>query len=97
LLHLAEQLASEPVEVLQGHKVVEVRPAGVSKGNYVRRLDLDDAFVLAIGHDRTDFDTYAALGERGVTVHVGAAGERNRFWVGSPAEVRALLRGLLRP
>lgn len=95
LLHLAEQLASDPVEVLQGHKVVEVRPAGVSKGNYVRRLDLDDAFVLAIGDDRTDFDTYAALGDRGVTVHVGALGERNRFWVDSPAEVRALLRALL--
>jgi|LNFM01.1.fsa_nt_gb trehalose 6-phosphate synthase/phosphatase len=96
LLHLAEQLASEPVEVLSGRKVVELRPAGVSKGNYVRTLDLDDAFVLAIGDDRTDFDTYAALGERAVTVHVGETGERNRFWVDSPREVRDLLRELLR-
>lgn len=96
LLHLAEQLASEPVEVLSGRKVVELRPVGVSKGNYVRSLDLDDAFVLAIGDDRTDFDTYAALGDRAVTVHVGETGERNRFWVDSPREVRDLLRELLR-
>lgn len=96
LLHLAEQLASDPVEVLSGRKVVELRPAGVSKGNYVRRLDLDNAFVLAIGDDRTDYDTYAALEERAVTVHVGDSGERNRFWVESPREVRSLLRALLR-
>lgn len=91
LVHLAEQFANEPVELLQGRKLVELRSAGVSKGSYVRSLDLAGAFVLAIGDDRTDFDTYSALGADGVAVHVGTAGEGNRYWVSSPVEVRAML------
>jgi trehalose 6-phosphate synthase/phosphatase len=91
LVHLAEQFANEPVELLQGRKLVELRAAGINKGSYVRSLDLTGAFVLAIGDDRTDFDTYSALDEAGVAVHVGSAGEGNRYWVSSPVEVRALL------
>jgi len=91
LIHLAEQFASEPVELLQGRKLVELRSAGCSKGSYVRSLDLTNAFVLAIGDDRTDFDTYAALGEGGIAVHVGSRGEGNHYWVSSPVEVRAML------
>lgn len=91
LVHLGEQFANEPVELLQGRKLVEMRSAGVSKGGYVRSLDLEGAFVLAIGDDRTDFDTYSALGDGGVAVHVGSLGEGNRYWVSSPVEVRAML------
>ncbi len=94
-LHLAEQFANEPVEILAGRKVIELRAAGVDKGRYVRGLDLSDAFVLAVGDDRTDIEMYSALPPEAISVHVGADGERNRYRVDAPAEVRALLEELI--
>jgi len=94
-LHLAERFANEPVEILAGRKVIELRAAGIDKGRYVRDLDLDDAFVLAIGDDRTDIDMYSALPEHAISVHVGLEGERNRYRVDSPSEVRDLLAALV--
>lgn len=94
-LHLGEQFANEPVEILAGRKVVELRAAGVDKGRYVAGLDLRDAFVLAVGDDRTDVDMYAALPPSATTIHVGDGGERNMYRVESPAEVRAVLLHLL--
>ncbi|MBC8070898.1 MAG: trehalose-phosphatase, partial [Deltaproteobacteria bacterium] len=94
-LHLAEQFANEPVEILAGRKVIELRAAGIDKGRYVRGLDLSDAFVLAIGDDRTDVDMYSALPEHATSVHVGLEGERNRYRVDAPADVRALLEALV--
>ncbi len=94
-LHLAEQFANDPVEILTGHQVVELRAGGIDKGRYVRALDLEDAFVLAMGDDRTDFDMYAALPDHAIAIHVGVAGRHNRYRVDSPAEVRALLGALL--
>lgn len=93
-LHLAEQFANEPVEVLAGRKVVELRAAGVDKGRYVSSLDLAGAFVLAIGDDRTDIEMYGALPPDAISVHVGDDGERNRYRVDAPTEVRALLDAL---
>ncbi|MBK8714723.1 MAG: bifunctional alpha,alpha-trehalose-phosphate synthase (UDP-forming)/trehalose-phosphatase [Deltaproteobacteria bacterium] len=93
-LHLGEQFANEPVEILAGRKVVELRAAGVDKGHYVRSLDLRDAFVLAIGDDRTDVDMYSALPPGSTSVHVGVTGELNLYRVESPADVRGLLARL---
>lgn len=94
-LHLAEQFAAAPVDILTGRKVVELRANGADKGNYVRRVDLRDAFVLAVGDDRTDYDVHAAVSPDGVTIHVGPDGKHNRFWVESPLEIRGLLRELV--
>lgn len=73
-VHLRELLSNLPVEVIQGAKVLEVRPQGVRKG-----LVLDDiadavaagAFVVAFGDDRTDEDLFAALPRSSVAVRVG--------------------------
>jgi trehalose 6-phosphate synthase/phosphatase len=94
-LHLAEQFANEPVEILAGRKVVELRAAGVDKGRYVRGLDLTSAFVLAVGDDRTDIEMYGALPPDAISVHVGGDGERNRYRVDAPTDVRALLEELI--
>ncbi len=92
---LEDAFSNQPVEVLLGHKVVEVRAAGVHKGVYVRRSVREadaSTFVLAIGDDRTDLDMYAAVPPGGTRIHLGAQTEGIDYRLDSPADVRALLR-----
>jgi trehalose 6-phosphate synthase/phosphatase len=94
---LAEEFASLPIEVLRGHKVLEMRASGVNKGTYLRSMiedEPDDTFLLCIGDDRTDLDMYAALPEHGISLHVGAEGDGMDHRLESPREVRELLESL---
>jgi trehalose 6-phosphate synthase/phosphatase len=73
-LHLATVLGNAPVELLQGDRVLEVRPHGVDKGivaAQVARRAPPDALLLAMGDDRTDEDLFAALPPEAIAVHVG--------------------------
>lgn len=100
LSELSASLARLPVEVVHGHRVVEVRAAGVHKGAYVTRVLADrspsDA-VLCIGDDRADRDMFRALPDTAIAVHVGRGDEHAKYRIESPARVRALLARLLGP
>jgi len=87
-----------------GKEVVEVRPAGTSKGTAMRRLlrEAGGETVLYAGDDTTDEDAFAALEEAAsgdaLTVRVegeSEAGTRARFTIASQAEVAELLRRLI--
>jgi len=86
-------------EVLHGHKVVEVRVAGVSKASAVvsllARLPATE-FILAAGDDRTDEDLFAQLPLSAWTVHIGSRASRARFSLPDVSAFRALLGELLR-
>ena len=97
-LHLTQLLSNQPVEILAGHKVLEIRPYGVNKGRIVPQLTpdrLSSTAVLAIGDDRTDEDLFAAVPPDAVTIRVGPGPTRARFRLESVAAVRALLRSLV--
>jgi trehalose 6-phosphate synthase/phosphatase len=97
-LHLTQLLSNQPVEILAGHKVVEIRPFGIDKGRIVPPLSpekLASTTVLAIGDDRTDEDLFTALPPDAITVRVGPGPTRARFRVDGVAAVRALLRSLV--
>lgn len=94
--HLEEGMADQPVEVMRGNKVIEVRPAGVSKGRAALRLlrgALDDLpFVLACGDDVTDESMFRDLPAGAWTVLVGSRESTARHRVETPADCRTLLR-----
>ena len=97
-LHLSQLLSNQPVEILAGHKVLEIRPHGVHKGRIVPPLSpekLASTTVLAIGDDRTDEDLYAALPPDAITIRVGPGPTRARFRLDGVAAVRSLLRSLI--
>jgi trehalose 6-phosphate synthase/phosphatase len=98
-LHLSELLTNAPVEILQGDKVVEIRPHGIDKGR-AARLALagrpEDAVVLAMGDDRTDEDLFAALPEGSLSVHVGPSESRATLRVADVRAARALLAEIAR-
>jgi trehalose 6-phosphate synthase/phosphatase len=96
-LLLAEAFAGQPMDVLPGDRVVEVRPKEVHKGRVVGEATQElppGALVVAIGDDRTDEDLFAAMPEGGLTVHAGHKPTRAAFRVNGPGEVRKLLNSL---
>ena len=86
--HLEGVLANEPVEVVMGAQIVEVKPSGVTKGGVVERImkhitgrgssQLPD-FVFCCGDDRSDEDMFRAVErltapKKGGQTEVGAQG-----------------------
>ena len=97
-LHLTQLLSNQPVEILAGHKVVEIRPYGIHKGKIVPPLPperLSTTTVLAIGDDRTDEDLFAALPPEAVSIKVGPGFTHARFRVDGVPAARALLQSLV--
>jgi trehalose 6-phosphate synthase/phosphatase len=100
LMAIEQLLPGVPAEILSGHRVIEVRATGVSKGRYVKGLFPQGRqrghAVLAIGDDRTDQEMYAALPDGAVSVHVGtrrpSGPSRHQHLIPEPADARALLR-----
>jgi trehalose 6-phosphate synthase/phosphatase len=82
-----------PVDVLEGDRVLEVRPRGVHKGRIIPAIAATGALIVALGDDRTDEDVFTALPPGAVSVRVGSHGPVSaaRWAVKDPAAARALL------
>jgi trehalose 6-phosphate synthase/phosphatase len=97
-LHLNQLLSNQPVEILAGNRVIEIRPYGVHKGRIVPALSAERqaaTAIVAIGDDRTDEDLFNALPPEAITIRVGPGPTRARFRLDGVGGVRQLLRSLL--
>jgi len=97
-LLLGDVLSNQPLEVLEGKKVLEVRLRGVSKAlvaHRVREEIAPDGLIVAIGDDRTDEDLFRALPPSAITVAVGRAWTSATFHLDDFRAVRRALRSLL--
>jgi trehalose 6-phosphate synthase/phosphatase len=95
---LGDALSNQPLEVLEGKKVIEVRLRGVSKGLVSRRVVNDTApgvQIIAVGDDCTDEDLFAALPASAVTIAVGQRPSRARYHFADYHAVRRALDLLL--
>jgi trehalose 6-phosphate synthase/phosphatase len=95
---LSELLATTPAEVLDGNKVIEVRPRVVNKGVVVARIiEGSDgrARLVAIGDDRTDEDMFAALRPTDLSVHVGPTPSRATLRLTDTGAARSFLSSLV--
>lgn len=98
-LHLTSFLANLPVEVMPGHRIVEVRQHGVNKGIVLPAIlasiiTSPEEFVVALGDDRTDEDLFAALPEHCVGIKVGSGPTLATRRLRDHEAVRAFLRDL---
>ena len=93
LLHLTSNLN---LEVLHGRKVIEIKPMGINKGitayQWISQKDWD--FIMAIGDDWSDEDTFATLPDTAYSIKVGAGSSQSKYNINSSTEVRAFLREL---
>lgn len=97
-LLLLEAIQNQPLEVLNGSKVIEVRPRGINKGRVIERVlagGVEPARLVAIGDDVTDEDMFAAMPPEAVTIHVGQGPSRARYRLPDSMTVRKLLRTLV--
>ena len=97
-LHLLELLSNVGVTVVEGNRVIEVRPQGAHKGQVLARVlaaQRTAVTVLACGDDRTDEDMFLASPTDALTIHVGSGASAARFQVPDPTTLRLLLRTLL--
>ena len=95
---LGDVLSNQPLEVLEGKKVIEVRLRGVSKALVAHRIADEPASagqIVAIGDDRTDEDLFRALPPTAVTIAVGNSPTRARFRLDDYRAVRHALCVLL--
>ena len=92
---LGDALSNQPLEVLEGRKVIEVHLRGISRGTVGQQLGLaaGDA-VIACGDDRADEELFRALPGDAVTMAVGQRLAGARFHVEDCAALRALLHRL---
>lgn len=91
--HLKYLAANQNLQVLEGDMVVEVKSSEVNKGKAASRwLSENKAdYIMAIGDDWTDEDTFKAMPEDAFTIKVGGTSSAARFNVQGVEEVRALL------
>jgi trehalose 6-phosphate synthase/phosphatase len=97
-LLLGDLLSNQPVEVLQGKKVIEVRMRGVSKALVAHRIDGElenDVVLMAIGDARANGELFRALPSGAISVAVGESAAAARFRVDDHRSVRKLLFSLL--
>lgn len=96
-MHLNDILANEPLEVLSGKAVVEVRLQGIHKGtvvNYLHNEGVQMDFLLAAGDDTTDEQLFEAAGEHAWSIKIGAGSTRARYRLKSVPAMRNLLKRL---
>lgn len=94
LLNMTENLN---LGILEGNKVIEVKVAGINKGSaaihWLSNKQWD--FILAMGDDVTDEDTFDVLPPHAYSIKVGAGLTKARFNVLEVKDVRMLLQDLV--
>ncbi len=93
LIHaLINLTASINVSVLAGKMVVEVKQAGISKGNFFHTIaDGGWDFILAAGDDVTDESLFSALPEWAYSIRIGYAATAARYNLGRREDLMEIL------
>ena len=93
--HLVGLTAKSDLKVMEGSKVIEVKPAAIGKGTSCQTfLTRGYGFILAIGDDATDEDLFKVLPDSAYSVRVGLTSTYARFNVYNQVQARELLKAL---
>jgi trehalose 6-phosphate synthase/phosphatase len=96
--NLSNTIANLNLQVLEGSKIVEVKNTGINKGRaasrWISREKWD--FILALGDDWTDEDTFKVLPSTAWSIKVGVGASAARFSLSSPGKATSLLRKMVR-
>lgn len=98
ILHTLETLESRTsMQIMLGHKVIEIKDPTVHKGIAVQKIieDVQPDFVLIVGDDETDENMFAAA-PTAHTIRIGKGKTLAQYQLGSVDELYAFLRLLLK-
>jgi trehalose 6-phosphate synthase/phosphatase len=95
--NLSNITANLNLQVLEGSKVVEVKNTDINKGRaalrWISREKWD--FILAMGDDWTDEDTFRALPSTAWSIKLRFGASAARFSLSSPSKATSLLRKMV--
>ncbi len=91
---LMSLISGKDLEIIDGNKVIEVRVAGVNKGNAAKRFIENADFILAAGDDLTDEDLFEAMPEEAWTIKVGPKPSKAKWVVEDVKDMLGLLSRL---
>ena len=96
LIALIAPCARQNLQILRGNKVVEIKSPYHNKGSEVRRILKNNSFdfILAIGDDTTDEDTFRELPSEAYTIKIGAISEIARYNLRSQTSTLPFLKRL---
>jgi trehalose 6-phosphate synthase/phosphatase len=85
------------LQVVEGHKVIEVKKSGYDKGTVALKLLASAAydFILAIGDDKTDEDLFRAMPEQALTIKIGVTPSLAKYHLRDQQGVLMLMDHLL--
>jgi len=89
--------SKQNLQIMKGNKIVEVKVAGVSKGDSVRNIINKKKydFILCAGDDTTDEDMFRELSDDSVTIKIGQVSEEARFNIPNTKQFLDLLSTLV--
>ncbi|WP_209330249.1 bifunctional alpha,alpha-trehalose-phosphate synthase (UDP-forming)/trehalose-phosphatase [Lunatimonas salinarum] len=95
--HLKYMASGHNLQVLEGNMVLEIKRPDINKGraanSFMRGNEYD--FILALGDDWTDEDTFKAMPKDSYTIRVGYDYTQANYNIKNPTEVRKLLKQLM--
>jgi trehalose 6-phosphate synthase/phosphatase len=96
--HLKYMASGHNLQVLEGNMVLEIKRPDINKGRAAIGLMKGEEydFIMALGDDWTDEDTFKAMPKNSYTIRVGYAYTQADYNIKNPTEVRNLLSSLLR-
>jgi trehalose 6-phosphate synthase/phosphatase len=94
--HLRYMASDKNISVLEGEMVVEIKNSEINKGLAAERWLQQGQFefILAIGDDWTDEDTFVAMPEDAITIRVGRSTSEAKYRIDSFNAVRDFFRKL---
>ncbi|HEX5113337.1 MAG TPA: bifunctional alpha,alpha-trehalose-phosphate synthase (UDP-forming)/trehalose-phosphatase [Saprospiraceae bacterium] len=93
LFHL---LRNSKFDLIDGNKVVEIRPSTINKGTAAIKVEhiLAPDFIIVIGDDTTDEDMFEALQQNAITIKVGEGESKAKYKLSDQRSVLKLLQKL---
>lgn len=94
--HLKYLTNNMGLQVLEGNMVVEIKPMNANKGvgatKWLQKFPSD--FVIALGDDKTDEDTFRVMPAHAFTIKVGTGISEANYYLNNVTEVRNFLKKL---
>jgi len=86
------------LQIMRGNKIVEIKSPEYSKGAEAKRLLQKDNydFILAMGDDTTDEDTFVELPETAYTIKIGSISNAARYYLLSQTETLPFIHDLVK-
>jgi trehalose 6-phosphate synthase/phosphatase len=94
--HLKYMARGHNLQVLEGNMVLEIKRPDINKGRAATAImkDQEYDFILAVGDDWTDEDTFKAMPKSAYSIRVGYAYTQANYNIKSVKQVRQLLTKL---